>query len=59
MLQCSIEALDRKDLEVLSTMLENVALPSKQSARSPPIDNNTSLSSLVNILADLEFTCLL
>ena len=50
--------LDRKDLEVLVAILEGAA-PSKQSARSPPIDNNTSPFSLANILADLEFAYLL
>ena len=62
MLQCSIEALDYKDLEVLSIVLENITPPSKRSIRSPSIDNNNSNaspSSLANISVDPKFACLL
>ena len=59
MLQYSIEALDREDFEVSSMALENIAPPSKWSARSPPIDNNASPSSPANVLVDPEFARLL
>ena len=58
MLQYSIEALDREDFKALVIVLEDTT-PSKQFIKLPPIDNNISLSSLANILADLEFACLL
>ena len=60
MLQRSIEALDRKDLEVSSITLENTTLP-ERSTRLPSTDNssNAGPSSLANILADPEFACLL
>ena len=57
-LQRSIEALDRKDLKVLSIALEDTA-PPERSVESPSTDNNTtSLSSPANILVDPEFACL-
>ena len=62
MLQYSIEALDYKDLEVLSIVLEDIA-PPKRSAGSPSTDNNDNSnagpSSPANILADPEFACFL
>ena len=59
MLQRSIETLDRKDLEVLSIVLEDT-VPSKRFIKLPSINNNTtSPSSLANISADPEFACLL
>ena len=60
MLQRSIEALDRKDLEVLSIALEDTTPSSERFTKLPSTDNNTtSPSSLANVLVDLEFACLL
>ena len=59
MLQYSIEALDREDFKVSSTILEDTT-PPEQSIESPFTDNNaTSPASLANVLADPEFACLL
>ena len=54
-----MEALDREDFEVSAIALEEAA-PSKRSINSPSTNNNAAgLSSLANILADLEFAYLL
>ena len=58
-LQRSIEALDRKDLEVSSITLEDTTSP-ERSIKSPSTNNNTtSPSSPANVSIDPEFACLL
>ena len=58
-LQRSIEALDREDLEVSSIALEDAA--PERSIELPSIDNNTTSpsSSLANVLVDPKFAYLL
>ena len=59
MLQRGIEALDRKDFEVLAIALEDTA-SLERFVELPSTDNNAaSPSSPANISVDPEFTCLL
>ena len=62
MLQYKIEALDREDFEVSAIVLEDTTPPLERSIKLLFADNNndnTGLSSLANILVDLESICFL